>query len=68
MNLHNKWQLVWLLSRDYLRGDRGWKKLTVGFIKIHTFPEQGVSLRRKENYNGFMFSLYFLLPIEIETY
>ena len=61
----NKWQFVLNNHRDYRYYARGWKFFQIGFINIHTMPEEATRLE-KCHYKGFLFSFYYFFPIELD--
>ena len=61
----NKWQFVFNWQPDWARGGRGWRELTIGFLKLKSLPREGYMIS-KEDYKGFLIRAYIFIPIIIE--
>lgn len=65
MKKTNKWQ-IWCrpFERNYARFDgQGWHVFDFGIIKIHTMPEEGEMIG-KRNYYGFTIRFSYWFPID----
>jgi hypothetical protein len=59
-----KWMFHLAVGRDFMYRDTwGWRLASVGILRIHTLPQEGVEIR-PANYTGFLISWRYWLPFE----
>lgn len=58
-----KWWFYFSIKPDYLSRYRGWRRLDLAVIKLHSLPAEGYHIH-KEHYRGIWIRFYFWLPFE----
>lgn len=58
----DKWQVVWIFQRDYMRMSLGWYVVQFGIFKFTSLPPESARISKK-NYKGFWPHFLIWLPI-----
>jgi len=63
MKKTNKWQVYARFGRDMRSMERGWKRVDFAVLRIHTTPDEGAMLHKKQ-YHGFWIKFVIWFPID----